>query len=154
MSSLIHLRKRILARLYDGLILNGAVYLILYFTILESAILTERGGAWSVVFLSYMILVPLFWNGYVIGRKMNQIQLQYTKSNLSTLDKFRHLFLREFVGFYLIGLLTIGLSFIASMIMIYKREDNKGIHDLIGGTHMVEHEQEAKPFASAQHASN
>ena len=87
---------------------------------------------------------------------MNQIQLQYNQPHLSAVGKFRQLFLREFVGMYLIGFLTLGLSFFVSIVMIVRRPDNKGLHDLIGGTQVVEHEQEQETptYAPKQHASS
>ncbi|SFB30261.1 RDD family protein [Lentibacillus halodurans] len=50
---------------------------------------------------------------------------------------FKAMFMREVIGFYFIGILTIGLAFIVTIIMIAVREDKRGLHDLIGGTHVI-----------------
>ncbi|GAB3800778.1 hypothetical protein GCM10028868_25130 [Virgibacillus kimchii] len=90
---------------------------------------------WQVIYLSYMMLLPLFWDGNVIGKKLSNIKVKSSHGERLT---FKNMFKRELIGFYLIGILSLGTAFIVSMVMIVVREDGKGLHDLIGGTSVVE----------------
>ncbi|NIK12585.1 RDD family protein [Alkalibacillus almallahensis] len=128
------MRQRVLARVYDYLILNLIVLICLYLFNVNSDFPLERNGYWSVYYVSYYVLIPLLWSGYVIGKKFSNIRLTHTGGEE---PMFKHTFLREFVGFYLLGILTLGGSLIASMIMMAVREDGRGIHDFIGGTRVV-----------------
>ena len=48
-----------------------------------------------------------------------------------------NMFMREIVGYYVIGTLTFGLSIIISAGMIMFREDKRGIHDFVSGTYVA-----------------
>ncbi len=82
-----------------------------------------------------MTMLPLFWKGYVVGKWFTNIKVKPINGENLTL---KNMVLRELIGFYLIGILSLGIAFIISSVMIYKREDNRGIHDLIGSTSVVE----------------
>lgn len=82
-----------------------------------------------------MTIIPLFWKGYVMGKWFSDIKVKPINDENLTI---KNMVLREFVGFYLIGIVTLGIAFIISAIMIYRRKDNRGIHDLIGSTYVIE----------------
>ncbi|MFA1819317.1 RDD family protein [Virgibacillus oceani] len=124
-----------LARLYDILILT--IVLIIFITIfnIETSFPADRGMYWQIIYLSYIILLPLFWHGYVMGKKIGNIKVESLHGERLTL---KNMVTREFIGFYLIGILSLGIAYMVSMIMIAVREDGKGLHDLIGGTSVTE----------------
>ncbi len=49
---------------------------------------------------------------------------------------FLNMFMKEVVGYYIIGTITFGLLIVVSVFMIMFREDKRPIHDFIGGTYV------------------
>lgn len=94
-----------------------------------------RGVYWQIIYIIYLIFLPLFWNGYITGKWFNNIKLKSYKGNKLTLIQ---MIKRELIGFYLLGILSLGISFLISSIMIVFREDKRAIHDFIGNTYVTE----------------
>ena len=83
----------------------------------------------------YLVITPILWSGFVIGKRICNIKLKRTDGDNV---KLSNTFLREVIGFHLIGILTLGLSLIASAFMVIFREDKRAIHDIVGGTYVGE----------------
>lgn len=128
--------KRVLARVYDNAALTALVFSVTILIGLEQNIAVTRGGFWSVAIVSYAIVIPLLWKGFTVGKRINQVRIGFAEKNLNGKKKFSRMFLREFVGIYLIGLFTFGIALIVSVVMMAVREDGKGIHDFIGNTYV------------------
>jgi len=106
---------------------------------IEASFPADRGMYWQIIYLSYIILLPLFWHGYVIGKKFGNIKVKpFYREHLT----LKNMVTRELIGFYLIGILSLGTAYLVSMIMIAAREDGRGIHDFIGGTSVIEVNQD------------
>ena len=114
-----------------------------------------------VVLLLYFVIWPFYHKGQTLGKK--RMNIRVVKDNLEEAS-MNDLLLRNIIinniGYMLIQLLIVFIlpgenyymaivfmSFIqfilvlASMIMIYKRKDNKGVHDLIAKTKVIEVEK-------------
>jgi len=90
----------------------------------------------EVITFLYFLLLPLFWNGYTIGKKI--IGIRIVKMNGENVG-IGNMLLREFVG-RLIYIITFGIGIIVSAIMVAAREDKRSIHDLIAGTYVTSNE--------------
>ncbi len=88
-------------------------------------------GQW--IFTGYLTLVPLFWNGYVIGKRIFKIKVRRIDGKELTL---KDMFLREVVGKFIVVYATWGLSNIVSTLMVLFRKDKRAIHDIIAGTYV------------------
>lgn len=82
----------------------------------------------------YGILVPAYWKGYTVGKRICRIRIR----KFDTLDPpgIGTMLLRNVVA-GLVYLLTFGIGFIASILMVALREDKRAIHDFIAGTEVV-----------------
>ncbi|EST52695.1 membrane protein [Brevibacillus panacihumi W25] len=90
----------------------------------------------EVITFLYFLLLPLFWNGYTIGKKIMGIRI--VKMNGENVG-IGNMLLRELVG-RLIYIITFGIGIIVSAIMVAAREDKRSIHDLIAGTYVTSNE--------------
>lgn len=90
----------------------------------------------EVITFLYFLLLPLFWNGYTIGKKIMGIRI--VKMNGENVG-ISNMLLRELVG-RLIYIITFGIGIIVSAIMVAAREDKRSIHDLIAGTYVTSNE--------------
>ncbi|MFC9654918.1 RDD family protein [Bacillus subtilis] len=87
----------------------------------------------SLVVLLYSILLPVFWNGYLIGKRICGIRIVKKEgSQVSLLTMFLRVIVAGLVYF-----ITFGLGLIASLILIAVREDKRTLHDLIAGTYVT-----------------
>ncbi|MFD2923372.1 RDD family protein [Halobacillus naozhouensis] len=89
------------------------------------------------VIIPYSLIVPVLWNGYVVGKRVMGIRIVKVDGRNVGLWT---MFLRLIVG-GLVYLLTLGIGLIVSAFMVGLREDNRAIHDFIAGTYVTE----AKP---------
>lgn len=118
------LLPRFLARLVDGLLIIPLFILLgllLGFNTL-TMVLT------FFVFLLYKIIVPLFWNGYVVGKKIMNARIVQDDGSKVT---FVNMLLRE-LSAIIIYASVIGL--VVSICMVALREDRRSIHGFIGCT--------------------
>ncbi len=83
--------------------------------------------------LLYTLLLPVFWAGFTLGKRMLGIRI--TKMDGSH-PGLLAMVLRVIVGGLVYGL-TFGVGVIVSAIMIGVREDKRAIHDFIAGTQVV-----------------
>ncbi|MCR6097788.1 RDD family protein [Salipaludibacillus agaradhaerens] len=126
---------RIVSRFLDFLLLS-MVYGIIYLTI-TGQFPTDRVSniTFQLVSILYFILVPVLWKGYVLGKKVCKVKI--SKYNSEDHITLKETFLREAIGFHLLSFLSLGITLIISFFMILLREDKRAIHDLIGGTQIV-----------------
>ncbi|WP_454190147.1 RDD family protein [Paenibacillus sp. Marseille-Q7038] len=90
--------------------------------------------ATEVLLMLYFLLLPVFWNGFTVGKYLCGIQIR------RVLDKspptVKNMLLRFFVG-SLVYAVTLGIVQIVSGYFVITREDKRSIHDLIAGTEVV-----------------
>jgi uncharacterized RDD family membrane protein YckC len=83
----------------------------------------------------YLTITPVFWGGCVIGKRICKIKIKRYEDYENV--TFRNMFMREMVGYFIIGVVTFGISIIVSIFMVMFREDKRAIHDFIGGTYVT-----------------
>lgn len=127
---------RVVASFLDFVILVTIIASVTYFLTGSFSFSFANGIAWQSIYTLYLVVIPIIWSGYIIGKRMCHIQVKRVDNGNV---KLSNMFMREIVGFYLIGALTFGVSILVSAGMIMFREDKRGIHDFLGGTYVARH---------------
>ncbi|GGG85503.1 RDD family protein [Paenibacillus radicis (ex Gao et al. 2016)] len=120
---------RLGAALLDGLIIG------LPLGLLTMALLGRTGGEnlANLIGFLYSLLLPVFWNGFTIGKKACGVQIRKLDGSAPTIGT---MLLRQLVGGLVYGV-TFGICAIVSAFMVGLREDKRAIHDFIAGTEVV-----------------
>ena len=122
--------RRVGASLLDGLIIGIPIAII-------SSLLIDndsKGEAFSnLVALLYSLFVPIFWQGYTVGKRI--VGIRIVKMDGSPVG-FGTMLLRVIVA-GLVYVVTLGIGLIISAIMVGARQDKRSIHDLIAGTYVT-----------------
>lgn len=121
---------RLGASLLDGLIVGIPLFLISW---LISGGFEGREFFTDVISFLYSLLLPVFWNGYTIGKRICSIQIRKLDGSSPGIGT---MLLRNVVG-GLVYALTLGIAAIVSAFMVGLREDKRAIHDFIAGTEVV-----------------
>lgn len=87
----------------------------------------------SLVVLLYSILLPVFWQGYLIGKRICGIRI--VKKDVSQVGLVT-MIMRVIIAGLVYGI-TFGLGLIVSLFMIGLREDKRTLHDFIAGTYVT-----------------
>ncbi|MGQ8872031.1 RDD family protein [Paenibacillus sp. TSA_86.1] len=82
----------------------------------------------------YSILLPVYWYGRTIGKRLFGIRIQTYDTQES--PRITTMLMRVLVA-GIVYTLTLGIGIIVSMFMIGLREDRRAIHDFIAGTEVV-----------------
>lgn len=92
----------------------------------------SRIAIWLYV-MAYYILVPYYWNGYTVGKRVTGVRIVRVDGGKLG---FKNTILRMPVTqiLYTISLLTL---YIVTIIMIVLRKDKRAIHDFIAGTYVT-----------------
>ncbi|MGB2992979.1 MAG: RDD family protein [Paenisporosarcina sp.] len=120
---------RVLASILDALIIGLPIGIIAY-------LLTgnwENENVPSLLVSIYSMLLPLFWHGYTIGKRIMKVRI--VKVDGSKLG-IGAMLMRVFVA-GLIYAVTLGIGLIVSAFMVGLRQDKRGLHDLIAGTYVT-----------------
>ncbi|MFD9625748.1 RDD family protein [Peribacillus muralis] len=121
--------KRFFAGILDGLIISLPLTLIFGWITGD----WENESYSTIVDLLYMLIVPIVWYGYTVGKRIMGIRIVRVdgrKVGLGTM------MLRTFVA-GIVYILTIGIGFIISAFMVGIRKDHRAIHDFIAGTYVT-----------------
>ncbi|KGP91798.1 membrane protein [Pontibacillus chungwhensis BH030062] len=122
---------RLLANLIDGIIVGVILSFITF--LFYGDFYKEDYNITDLLSTLYLIIVPVVWKGYVIGKRLMNIRIvKKNGENVTILT----MILRVIVAGLLYGL-TIGIAFIVSAIMVAVREDKRAIHDFIAGTYVI-----------------
>lgn len=122
---------RFLAQLLDGVFSQTISALIL--ALVGSLGLPATGMNNLIIILGVSLgytVLPLYAWGQTLGKKVMKIKVVHTENGGSL--GLGQIFLREFLGRTVVGL-TLGLGYLG----ILRREDRRGLHDLIGKTKVV-----------------
>ncbi|KOP67496.1 hypothetical protein AMS62_21315 [Bacillus sp. FJAT-18019] len=121
---------RLGANLLDGIIVGLPLSFI-------AGILTgdyENEPINNTVFALYSLLVPVYWNGYTIGKRICGIRIR--KFDFLEPPGIGTMLLRNVVA-AIVYALTLGIGIIVSAFMVALREDKRSLHDFIAGTEVV-----------------
>lgn len=122
---------RLGASLLDGLIVGIPLGIM--------ALILTGGGDTSNLFTNtisflYTLLLPIFWNGQTIGKRICGIRIRRVDDHLG--PSLGTMILRDVVTGVVYGL-TFGIGFLVSVCMVIFREDKRSLHDFIAGTEVV-----------------
>ncbi|SDD69420.1 Uncharacterized membrane protein YckC, RDD family [Paenibacillus sp. UNCCL117] len=119
-----------------GAIVLDALIVAIPLAILSS-IISGGGGEQekltNVLSFLYSLLVPVFWRGFTLGKRVCGIRIAKLDGSPPGLGT---MLLRNAVGGIVYGL-TMGLAVIISIVMIAARDDKRSLHDFIAGTEVV-----------------
>ncbi|WP_332249031.1 RDD family protein [Paenibacillus zanthoxyli] len=120
--------------LLDGLIL-AIPAAIIYFLITggERGSASERDVVKNILTIGYTVLVPVFWNGRTIGKRICKIRIQKldgTSPGIGTM------IIRNGLCSLLYSY-TYGIAILISIVMVVVRKDKRAIHDFAAGTEVV-----------------
>lgn len=87
------------------------------------------------IYCIYFILIPIVWEKQTLGRFIAKVKV--IKLNGSKLS-FGTLLIREFLGKLFLGLMTFGITWIISVVMMEIATVNRTIHDRMANTLMVD----------------
>lgn len=121
--------KRFFAGILDALIISLPLTLIFGWITGD----WENEDFSTILDLLYMLIVPIVWYGYTVGKRIMGIRIVRVdgrKIGLGTM------LLRTFVA-GIVYILTIGIGFIISAFMVGIRKDHRSIHDFIAGTYVT-----------------
>lgn len=122
---------RAIASLVDWIVVIVPIGIMIYLFTGEASFNWTQGLVWNIVYYFYLVITPVFWKGYVIGKKIMNIKIEKVNgTKLTLLD----MFIREVIGIFLLGVVTFGLSTVIGGLMVLFRQDKRGIHDLLSGT--------------------
>lgn len=88
----------------------------------------------SAIYILYFCIIPLFWSKQTIGRlvaKVRIVKLNGTKMTFGTL------LFRDYVGKFFLGIMTLGVIWIISVLMMSFARVHRTIHDRMANTLMV-----------------
>ncbi|MCF6408130.1 RDD family protein [Pseudalkalibacillus salsuginis] len=125
---------RILASLMDVIIILTIISVCFYFIKGEYRFTWPNGLTWQLFYTLYLTVTPVLWNGYIIGKRIFKIRIKRYKDNENV--TIINMFLREVIGYYVISIITFGISLVVSLFMVIFREDKRAVHDFIGGTYV------------------
>lgn len=127
---------RILAGIVDSIIIILPIGMMIYLITGEISIDWTQGLAFNLPYLFYLTFLPVYWNGYIIGKKIMNIRIvKLDGTDLSLSD----MVMREVIGRVLLGYATFGVTTVISGLMVLLRHDKRAIHDFLAGT-FVENE--------------
>lgn len=121
---------RLGANLLDGIIVGLPLSIIV-------GIFTgdfENDPIQKMLFALYALLVPVYWNGYTIGKRICGIRIR--KFDFLEPPGIGTMLLRNLVA-GIVYVLTLGIGIIVSAFMVALREDKRSLHDFIAGTEVV-----------------
>ncbi|MCM3760430.1 RDD family protein [Halalkalibacter oceani] len=125
---------RLGALIIDGLLIFVAVLivgsLIGIDVSLESDTFENFQGA---VNLLYTLLLPVFWHGYTVGKRICGIRI--VKLDGSDVGIGAMLLRTIVAGF--VYVITLGIAFIVSIFMVVFRKDKRSIHDMLAQTYVT-----------------
>jgi len=87
----------------------------------------------DLIRLVYSIVLPVYWNGYVIGKRLCGIRIVKLDGTSPTIGV---MLLRVLVG-GLVYFCSLGICLIISAFMVGLRDDKRSIHDFIAGTYVT-----------------
>ncbi|WP_180950478.1 RDD family protein [Bacillus halotolerans] len=116
---------RLGASLLDYIIVSVPLLLIYW-------LITGKDPNESMI-ISLVVLLPVFWQGYLIGKRICGIRIVKKDGSQVVLVT---MIMRVIIAGLVYGI-TFGLGLIVSLFMIGLREDKRTLHDFIAGTYVT-----------------
>lgn len=93
------------------------------------------GIIFAIILLMYYIVIPLFFNGQTFGKKV--FKLQVVREDGRKLD-YKTMFYREGIGRIFINVASLGITIIASAMIMILRDDKKDLADILAKTKVID----------------
>ncbi|SMB93696.1 Peptidase family M48 [Desulfonispora thiosulfatigenes DSM 11270] len=100
---------------------------------IQEIILFMGDDATNGLSLLYSLLLPIYWYGYTIGKRMFSIRIVKLNGEKIGIETM----LMRILVASLIYIVTLGIGLIVSAFMMGFRKDKRAIHDLIAGTYVT-----------------
>lgn len=88
----------------------------------------------NLVYFLYTLLLPVFWNGRTIGKRICGIRI--AKRTTLESPNIGNMLLRVLVA-GIVYVFSLGIAYIVSIFMVIFRNDKRSLHDMIAGTVVV-----------------
>lgn len=124
---------RAIAGILDTLIIILPVGVIIHMLTGKISLNWTQGLAWNIPYLLYLVIFPVYWQGYIVGKKLVNVKVVKIDDTHLTLGD---MFIRDVVGKFLLGLITLGLTTIISGIMVFLGNNKRAIHDILAKTYV------------------
>lgn len=121
--------RRLGAGLLDAIIIGIPLILLTYIITGN----TEDNLVTNIISSLYSLLVPVFWHGYTVGKRIAGIRIARIDGEPVGIGT---MLLRDLVG-GIVYIITLGIGLIVSVIMVAVRQDKRSLHDLIAGTYVT-----------------
>ncbi|TVP87316.1 MAG: RDD family protein [Alkalicoccus sp.] len=129
--------RRFFSLFLDGLLISAIVSAAIFIFGLDTSDRTVQAGE-GIASLLYFVLVPVFWYGYTVGKKILGVRIvKIDNTNVTLLT----MILRYIVG-GLIYAFSFGIAFIVSVFMVALRKDKRSVHDFVAGTYVTQNTPE------------
>ncbi|MFA9559520.1 RDD family protein [Evansella sp. AB-rgal1] len=96
----------------------------------ESSLILRLAASFPYI---YAVFLPLFWNGYTIGKRLVGIRIARVSGEKLTLGT---MIIRELLA-NLLYYVTFGILSLISVYLVSTRDDKRSIHDLLAGTYVT-----------------
>ena len=144
------IRHRVMATILDNLIIFGFMLTVLigvwpnliYALVSGYSIsaymiikILRIGMFYALFLLSYYMLIPMFFKGQTIGKKLFKIKVvdEYGED-----VDYKVLFFREAICRILVRTISLGISIFVSFIIMIVREDRKSLADVFSKTKVID----------------
>ncbi|MDX8366573.1 RDD family protein [Cytobacillus sp. IB215665] len=81
----------------------------------------------------YVIVLPVIWKGYLLGKRLMGIRVVKTNGQKVTIGTM----VIRYIGGSFLYLISFGILLIISIFMVILRQDNRAFHDLLAGTIVI-----------------
>ncbi|MCP3033077.1 RDD family protein [Halobacillus sp. A1] len=126
-------KRRAAAYFLDFFIISIPAAIILFFVSDGFSFEFTQGVWWNLIYTVYLTILPVLWGGYIIGKRI--IKVRVVKLNHKRLSVF-DMFVREFIGKFVLGYVSLGLTALISACMVAFLKDRRAIHDFLAGTYV------------------
>ncbi|ARK31893.1 RDD family protein [Halalkalibacter krulwichiae] len=134
---------RLAANILDGLLISGTVFILGAMIGFDG---TTRDGVDGLLNLLYGLLLPVFWYGYTVGKRLCGIRIVMLDGSNPGIGA---MLLRVVVAGF-VYLITLGIAVIVSAFMVAFRKDKRSIHDMLAKTYVTyQKPEEINPYQEA-----
>ena len=93
------------------------------------------GLIFAIILLIYYAVIPLVFDGQTLGKKI--FKLKIVRDDGSKIN-YRIMFYRECIGRIFINVTSLGITVIASVIIMALRDDKKNLLDILAKTKVID----------------
>ncbi|WP_150269740.1 RDD family protein [Paenibacillus tepidiphilus] len=119
------------AALLDGIIIGIPLGVLSYIMTGD----TGNDTVSDIFTFLYSTLLPVFWRGYTVGKRLCGIQIRRVSDHSP--PGIGTMLLRN-VAAGIVYAVTLGIGVIVSAFMVGLREDKRSLHDFLAGTEVVQ----------------